>query len=304
LLDALELQTYPRSSLEVIIVDDGSSDGTVPCVQARRASYQVSLHQQMHSGPAEARNRGVVAATSELIVFLDDDVEPDVELVDRHVAAHASRPQAVVIGPMLPPAHWPRSVWVQWEEHQLLKQYRAMELGIWSCTARQFYTGNASLRRSDFLAAGGFDSRFERAEDVELGFRLANRGLEFVFEPGARVLHFASRTFDSWCRTPYMYGRYDVIMQRDKGQKTHDAAIREFRRRNVLNRMLVSICAGHKTRLDLAVRSLKTSTRIANRLGVSRFARFGLSALFGLLYWQGVSDEIGDGQHFLHAITR
>src|SRR5262249_32922828 len=157
----------------------------------------------------------------------------------RHAAAHAREPNAVVIGPMSPPGEWPRPIWVRWEEHKLESQYQAMAEGLWQCSARQFYTGNASVPRDTFLAAGGFDTTFKRAEDVELGYRMHARGARFVFDRNAEVLHFASRTFKSWCRTPYQYGRYDVVMQRDKGQYTLDWATQEFHSRNGLNKILV-----------------------------------------------------------------
>ena len=67
---------------------------------------------------------------------------------------------------------------------------------------RQFFTGNASLRRDSFLATGGFDPSFHRAEDVELGYRLAALGIQFIFEPSARVWHYPVRSFAAWRLTP------------------------------------------------------------------------------------------------------
>jgi len=65
--------------------------------------------------------------------------------------------------------------WVRWEQEMLMKQYKALLRKDWPATARQFYTGNASVRRSHIVAAGGFDEGFRRAEDVELAYRLDKR---------------------------------------------------------------------------------------------------------------------------------
>ena len=103
-------------------------------------------------------------------------------MLEEHARSHheAGR-DVVVLGPLLTPEGFEMAPWVRWEQEMLMKQYSAMLRGDWPATARQFYTGNASLRRSHILAAGGFDEGFRRAEDVELAYRLANNGLEFVF---------------------------------------------------------------------------------------------------------------------------
>ncbi len=66
----------------------------------------------------------------------------------------------------------------------LAKQYTAMLRGDWEATARQFYTGNASLRREPLLAVGGFDTAFRRAEDVEMAYRLDDRGIKLGLRAG------------------------------------------------------------------------------------------------------------------------
>jgi glycosyltransferase involved in cell wall biosynthesis len=302
LLEALERQSFPATQFEVIVVDDGSSDGTPDFVRAWPASYGLQVLEQQHAGPAAARNRGVAAARGELIVFLDDDVVPAPDLLHEHVTTHAEQPNAVVIGPMSPPGDWPRPIWVRWEEEQLLSQYHAMIAGLWSCTARQFYTGNASLARARFVEAGGFDVTFQRAEDVELGYRLHDLGATFVFNPNADVLHYAYRSFESWCRTPYQYGRYDVVMQRN-GRQTLVWALREFRNRNPLNRALVRLLAGRRPMVNGAVQLLSAVMRVAARVGAYRPAQQALSAIFGLLYWQGICEESG-GRRVLLALNQ
>jgi GT2 family glycosyltransferase len=293
LLEGIARQTYTRDQFEVIVVDDGSSDGTQDWLLSHQPTYSLRLILQSHAGAAAARNRGVAAASGELILFLDDDVLPAPDLIDAHVATHRSEAHAIVIGPMSPPVDWPRPIWVRWEEDKLQRQYRAMLDGQWPCTARQFYTGNASMARQRFLAAGGFDTSFKRAEDVELGYRLRDRGARFIFNHRADVRHYAWRTFESWCNTPYQYGRYDVTMQRDKGQPTLDWASSEFHSRHALNRLLLKICAGRRPLVICAVLALGTLARVAGAAGALRPGAHALSAIFSLLYWQGVCDELG-----------
>ena len=63
---------------------------------------------------------------------------------------------------------------------------------------RQFYTGNASVPRELVVKAGGFDTAFRRAEDIELSYRLDQLGATFVFDETAMAHHLAERSFESW----------------------------------------------------------------------------------------------------------
>jgi GT2 family glycosyltransferase len=293
LLESLAGQTYSRASFEVVVVDDGSTDGTVELVRHLDVPYRLKVIEQPHHGPAAARNLGVEYARGALIVSLDDDVVPLPDLIAAHVAAHQDQRDAVIVGPMSPPREWPRPVWVRWEEEKLQVQYRALTAGEYPCTPRQFYTGNASLSRAQFLDAGGFDPSFKRAEDVELAYRLRDRGARFAFDPRAEVLHYASRSFESWCRTPYQYGQYDVIMHRDKGRETLHCAAFEFHHRHVLARLLARLCVGRAMLVRATVLAMGSVVYAAERLGAGQPAAMALSGIFNLLYWQGACDALG-----------
>jgi GT2 family glycosyltransferase len=294
LLVALREQTCGADRFEVLVIDDGSTDGTLAFVRGLSVPYTLRTLEQTHQGPAEARNLGVGNATAPLVLFLDDDVVPSIDLLAVHLATHAAHDSStVVIGPMSPPGDWPRSPWVRWEEEKLQWQYDAMQAGRWSATARQFYTANSSLPKSLFLAAGGFDASFKRAEDVELGYRLRNAGAQFVFTPDADVLHYASRTFTAWCRTPYQYGRYDVIMTRDKGHEALKFSLREFHGRNPLNKALSFLVTGRPLLVNPVVALLRLTVQAGTLVRARRATSRALSGIFNLLYWQGVCDELG-----------
>ncbi len=294
LLDALAAQTYPHADFEVLVVDDGSTDGTREWLATLRTTYRVRPLAQAHGGPGKARNLGVAEAAGSIVVFFDDDVIPAPDAIAQHVDAHREKPDTVVIGPMLPPDDSRRPAWIRWEEARLLEQYRAMTAGEYECTPRQFFTANASIERQRFRDAGGFDAAFARAEDVELGYRLRDLGAHFAFEPRARVTHHPRRTFASWQRTPYQYGRVDVAMERDKGHQALILAYIEFHQRHPFNRALAMLCVGRRVPFALATGALRATVVVADAVGAARVAQRGLSALFNLLYWQGVTEELGD----------
>ena len=187
------------------------------------------------------------------------------------------------------------SPWVRWEQDMLMKGYRALLNGDWSASARQFYTGNASLRRSHILAAGGFDEDFRRAEDVELAYRLASDGLTFVFNIKAAGKHFADRSYRAWLNMAYAYGRNDVIFARDRHQRWLLATIhREFLERHFLIRSLVRLCRG-RSRLTHVVSSLlKFAADSATLLRADAVEGKAYSGLFNLQYYNGFVHELND----------
>lgn len=293
-LRALAQQSVPRSSFEVIVVSDGSTDGTNEYLTSQGAPLPVVAVIAENGGPATARNRGVEVATGEVVLFVDDDVVAERDLVAAHMAAHTEHgPDVVVIGPMLTPADFDLSPWVSWEQTMLYKQYDAMTAGKWTPTARQFYTGNASLRRTHIVACGGFDPAFRRAEDVEFAHRLADFGLRFVFESRARGYHYAERSFTSWIGIASAYGRNNAVFVRDFGRTwLFDAMCEEFHRHHPLVRVTTAACLGRPRLKRITSAALAAAARATNGIGLRAVGRYALSGLYNLEYYQGFADEL------------
>ena len=185
-------------------MDDCSTppvERTIPPALAARLPLTV-LRLERNGGPAAGRNAGVRACSSERVLFVDDDVVASPRLVERHASWHAQDPTVVVIGPLASPPDWKPTAWNLWEARKLEAEYRKMQAGVYAPTWRQFFTGNSSVQRTDLLAVGAFDERFTRAEDIELGIRLAKAGRRFVFDYRAVGWHYAVRTAESWLRIP------------------------------------------------------------------------------------------------------
>lgn len=299
-LEALAHDLRGHRDVEVIVVSDGSTDGTDDYLVGGDAPIAVVAVTRRNGGAAAARNAGVAAASGDLIVFLDDDVVPEPGWLMAHVAAHAQAERdTVVVGPLLTPEGVKLQPWVKWEQVMLYKQYDAMARGEYEPTPRQFYTGNASLGRELFLRAGTFDEGLRRAEDVELAYRLGDLGASFDFVFEARARHFASRSYESWLDIARSYGRNDVVFWRDRGQRWLVPTVREeFETRNPWNRGF--------TRVALAApRVGRVSRWVAGRwangldaLGFDAPGRRMLSAVYTLTYMESLIDEIGGPERF------
>jgi GT2 family glycosyltransferase len=302
----LERQTVPSNQFEVIVVSDGSTDGTNDFLKAASTGLQLKPHFQANRGVAAARNYGLNQASGQIILFLDDDVVPDPNLIAEHLRIHTSQPgDVIVLGPMLTPSDFSLAPWVRWEQAMLTKQYNAMLAEKFQPTARQFYTGNTSLAREHLLKAGGFDEHFRRAEDVELAYRLAQSGLRFIFNAQAIGYHYAERSFRSWMDTPYTYGKNDVIFTRDKQQKwLLPKVFSEFHLRNPLIQWLVRICLDRQSMSIALLAGLKATALIGNYLRIERLAQVAYSGLFNLQYYQGIADELGGRTLFLKQVAQ
>ncbi len=304
-LDGLARQTFPAAQFEAVVVSDGSTDGTDAFLAeyARAAPFALRPVFQANAGPARARNHGIEEAQGEIVVFLDDDVEPAPEFLAVHAARHAGRDTAVVIAPMVPdPALlWQEPVWIAWEHAMLEKQYTAWRTGEWDgCGPHHFYSGNASVRRRHLVAVGGFDEQFPRQEDVELAVRLEKqRGVEFVYAPDARGIHRPRRKFASWLAVPFAYGRLDVV-RAQRGDTSWDTVRHGYAARNRATRLLARVVLA-APRLGAPLRALLLpAARAAYRLRRAGPAFAALSVIYNVRYLEGAQAELGSGA----ALTR
>lgn len=305
-LRSLDEQTCGTDRFEVVVISDGSTDGTNEHLATARYGFALVTEVQDNAGPAAARNRGVALAGTPLVLFVDDDVVATPTLVAEHLASHDRLgPDHVVIGPMINPPDFTMQPWVEWEQAMLYKQYDAIKAGRLQPTHRQFYTGNASVSRARLVEAGGFDTRFRRAEDVELSYRLARTGLRFVFNADAVGHHYAERSFDSWLRNAHDYGVNEVVFGISQGQDPILDRVRwEYHERHPLVRSVA--------RFSIAVpgmgRAVPVALRCAARLGQSArlpgLHRLALSALFNTAYYLGIADELGGWRPFRQAMKR
>jgi glycosyltransferase involved in cell wall biosynthesis len=180
---------------EVIVVDDGSSDGTVDALRAlaRRAAFPLQVLEQRHRGPAAARNAAIAQSRGGVCLFLDDDAWPRPDLLARHAAFHRRRtPQDALLGRVVWAIECKPTAFMEWLHSSGIQFEFPSSDDPEPLPGRFFYTVNVSVERRLVEEVGGFDESYGTAacEDTDLGLRLQQAGMRLAYDPSAVVEHF------------------------------------------------------------------------------------------------------------------
>jgi GT2 family glycosyltransferase len=213
-LDGLLALDYPR--YEVIVVDDGSTDGTAALV----AQYaQMRLIRTENQGLSSARNTGLEAARHEIVAYIDDDARPDPHWLTYLADTLARAGHAGAGGPNVPPPGC-----------GLVSDAVAMAPGgpvhvlLTDEVAEHIPGCNMAFWRERLLAIGGFDPQFRIAgDDVDVCWRLQERGWTLGFNPAAVVWHRRRDTVRGYWKQQLNYGRAEADLERKWPEKYNAA---------------------------------------------------------------------------------
>jgi GT2 family glycosyltransferase len=179
----LAVRSGTRVPDELIVIDDGSNDGSADTAE-RFGARVVRMAQNV--GPAACRNYAALLSQSEMLMFLDCDtcVHADtIERMERHLAADASL--TAVIGSY---DDTPRHPGICSQYRNLAHCYVHRSANRAALT---FWSGCGAVRRAWFFEADGFDERYRKPsiEDIELGYRMSDRGARILLDPEICVTH-------------------------------------------------------------------------------------------------------------------
>jgi GT2 family glycosyltransferase len=204
---AVRGQAPPGVAVEVLLVDDGSTDGT-PAVARAAGAAVLELGERAGGGnPAAARNRGAIAATGDPIVFLDADCIPGAGWIERLLSAHLEGASVVGGALDLPPGLPVMArcdYYCGW--YHVHSRRPASEVP-------NHPPGNLSVRRDLFASTQGFTEQQPIAyahEELAWQKDVRRRGEHIVFEPRAIVFHRNRPGFWNLLRRNYRWG-YSAI---------------------------------------------------------------------------------------------
>ncbi len=186
-LRAMENQTIDDrvTGYEIVVVDDGSTDGTIEWLQASMAELShVKVYEQAHKGASTARNLGVEQAEGDMIIFIDSDLVVTPVFLQAHTDALLQGRQELgndklfTYGAVINTANF---------DDPTAEPYKITDF-----SNAYFATGNVAIAKHWLLEVGLFDLDFTLYgwEDLELGVRLKNQGLKMIKCPKAVGYHW------------------------------------------------------------------------------------------------------------------
>lgn len=197
-LTALVNQAGAPPDAEIIVVDNGSTDGTPEVIRR----FHVTCLSERKRGPSAARNRGLYHARGEVVAFLDADTVPTRRWLHELIAPFADAQVMLAAGPLqdylpqTPAERFMSQLGVYQFEYSI---FRAGLPHVCSC--------NMAVRRAAALAIQGWDESYLTAEDFDFTLRLVRHfGCPIVRAPGAVVMNRHRRTPEALRRQAWGYG--------------------------------------------------------------------------------------------------
>src|SRR5262249_55585525 len=198
---------------EILVVDDGSSDSTGDVVSSYSGMRLIS---QANAGPAAARNRGALEAKGTIILSTDDDCVPTSDWLAAMIKPCADRK---LVGVRDAYRTRQKSLVARFVQADYEDRYRLMA----NLSEIDFVdTYAAAFRRDRFLEMNGYDTSFPVAcaEDIELSYRMSERGWKMKFAPTAIVYHTHPDRFWLYMKKKYKFAFWRMLALRKNPKKT------------------------------------------------------------------------------------
>ena len=185
-LHALENQKLNKliDSYEIIVVDDGSTDGTTEWIKENQRDLpHVVLYEQEHGGPALGRNLGVLKSAGDVIIFIDSDLV----VVNNFIINHVSKLNKYWIKKNKKCFTYGSVINTSNFQNPLSEDSKITDISF-----AYFATGNVAISKELLLDVGLFDTSFSLYgwEDLELGERLKKIGVKLIKCPEAKGFHW------------------------------------------------------------------------------------------------------------------
>lgn len=204
LLQSLEKQSYP--DFETLIVIDGSTDKTHELIEQNNyALTDLKVIVQENQGRSRTRNNGAKQVSGDLLLFIDDDMEAEPDLIRKHLDHHSVHTKSILIGS---PFRRAEDAVTGFDKFQLnVEQSWSTNLraGEVSLTNFAFTAQQCSLPKDLFFGLGAFDERLTDAEDFDLGIRALQQGISVWFDPTIITWHCDWPKFDQYIRRHIQY---------------------------------------------------------------------------------------------------
>jgi len=202
-------QSYPKDKLEIIVVDDGSSDNTAEIIKRHPVKYIF----QENSGPAKARNTGWKSSAGDVVCFTDADCQPEKEWVLKLVGKFTDEEIAAVAGSY--GIVNSNSLKAGCIHEEIIQRHLKMPEFI-----RVFGSYNVAMRRDILEKLGGFEEGFPQAsgEDNDLSYRILQHGFKIYFAKDVLVYHYYPQSLRAYLKGQFQHGFWRMKLYKEHPQ--------------------------------------------------------------------------------------
>lgn len=294
-LGSLAAQTFPADRFEVIVVDDGSRIPVLGHVDPSRYPYQLTVIEQANAGPAAARHRGVLEARGRVLVLVDDDMDLPTQFLAEHFAYHSTHEPVAVFGRYASdPKISQKPIFERYHGLKWDQLSRDVASGKVKVDGTHLATGNASMRREDYLRVGGLDLSLPRAEDMALGLDLEELGVRLIFSDKAYSVHLSDHAHSAkWRARALLHGELEPRIARKHPTMPHADPWRFAFSLPLSGRLLCTPALVSPELGERVASAVLLGCELADRLGLEKLAMRGAGLVFGLEYFRGMRREAG-----------
>lgn len=210
-LDSLMRQTFPKDKFEILVVDNGSTDGTRELVE----EYPVRVVVEKKKGYGRARNKGVMEAKGEIVVFIDADCVAPKHWLQTMLQNYRSTDSPVAVGgPIINP--YPKN-----KVARTIYYSYAGDVSMQAAGKKSFFLieklnklpgCNSSFKKDALLKIGSFPEEISCAEDISVTLKFLSAKKKIRFDSNAKVVHFFTRNLRKLGKTEERsgMGHYDL----------------------------------------------------------------------------------------------
>lgn len=209
-IGSLLAQECPSGPFEIVVVDDGSTDGTREWLAAvSQQKPNLRFTSQKHSGPAVARNLGVKMARGEVFLFVGDDIITGAGLLERHLFMLKRNGMNVAIqGRVRLAPEVERTRFVRYLDERSWAQFRPNTADAGDeLDFALLYTCNCSVPKRLLVDCGGFPEDVIYYDDTFLGWQLQQKKVRILYEPKALCYHDHTQTLEEFLQRQKQVGK-------------------------------------------------------------------------------------------------
>lgn len=184
------LENQDQQDFQTVIVVDGSTDGTIEYLQAlSHCLSELIIVNRPNGGRSKSRNHGAKVATAELLLFLDDDMRPDHQVISQHILHHTTHHESILVGNQIEDLSLCETDIQKYKAHLSRTWMEQLKIESKATNVPFITAAHFSVSKQLFLDLGGFDELLNDTEDFDLAVKAVKAGVRIHVETNLIAWH-------------------------------------------------------------------------------------------------------------------